>query len=186
MWSVPRMSPMRPALFRRITATAFAVLAAAACAEQVYSPPSIGSKLPLQGLAGPTLLRCEPAATPQTVSAVIGLLGGTLQLGNTKVVIPESAVLTPTTFTLTVPQSPIVEISVRAGDAERYVFQRPVLVTIDYSRCASGLAPMRPVTVWHIDESSKRLLENMGGVDLRPSNTITFLTGHLSGYAVAD
>lgn len=177
---------MRPALLRFVTATIIVALAASACTEQVYSPLLVGASLPPGGPAAPTLLRCEPAASRQSVSGVIGLLGGTLQIGNTRVVIPRNAVPVATTFTLTVPASPIVEISVRAGDAEHYVFQEPVLVTIDYSRCASALASQRPVTAWHIDESTKQLLENMGGVDLRPSSTITFATGHLSGYAVAD
>jgi len=181
---------MRPALFRLFAATCFATLVASACATEQLSGTglvaTIDPPVPALGSAGPALLRCEPVASPQTVTGVIGVLGGTLRLGNTMVVIPENAVPGPTTFTLTVPQSPIVEISVRAGTAEHYVFRRPVSVTIDYSRCAASLDPARPVTAWHIDEGSKRLLENMGGLDLRAANRITFLTGHLSGYAVAD
>lgn len=181
---------MRPALLRLVAATAFVASSASACAtEQLAGAAPVGSvglMVPASGPAVPTLLRCEPAAVSHSVSSVIGLLGGTLQIGNTRVVIPENAVPAPTVFTLTVPQSALVEISVRAGTADHYVFQRPVVVTIDYGRCAGSLDPLRPVTAWHIDESSKRLLENMGGLDLRPSSTITFVTGHLSGYAVAD
>ncbi|MDB4880918.1 MAG: hypothetical protein JWL60_2364 [Gemmatimonadetes bacterium] len=182
---------MRPAvLLRRVAALAFAIVAGAACATDSstgVAPGAAGEpRLPLVGGSGSTLLQCEPPAAAQTVTGVIGLPGGTLQVGGTRMVIPENAVPTPTTFTLTVPRSPFVEISVRAGDAEHYLFQRPVLVTIDYGRCAGSLDPVRPVTAWHIDEGSRSLLENMRGLDVRLTRSITFSTGHLSGYAVAD
>jgi hypothetical protein len=102
------------------------------------------------------------------------------------VLIPANAVLSPTTFRLIVPASRIVEIAVRAGDAEHFLFEQPVLVTIDYGRCADALSRTGTLSVWHIDESSKALLENMSAVDLRLLHTISFYTGHLSGYAVAD
>ena len=82
--------------------------------------------------------------------------------------------------------SSCVEIAVRAGDAEHVVFAQPVLLTIDYGRCAAGLSAQQALTAWHIDETSKALLENMSGVDLRALHVITVYTGHLSGYAVAD
>ena len=185
------MMPRLPLVHRTIAFALLVLVAASGCAhEQVTTVgPAASSDLLLPRIGAsstPTLLQCSAPATPGTASSVIGLLGGTLQVGNTKVVIPENAVLSPTTFTLTVPQSPLVEISVRAGTAEHYTFAQPVLVSIDYSRCAGQLSPLSPVTAWHIDESSKALLENMGGVDLRLLGTITFFTGHLSGYAVAD
>ena len=117
---------------------------------------------------------------------MIGPQGGTLAIGNTSVVIPRNAVLAATTFRLTIPASPLVEIAVRAGDAEHFVFDEPVLVTIDYGRCADAGADLPPLTAWHIDETSKALLENMSGVDFRALHVMTFYTGHLSGYAVAD
>jgi hypothetical protein len=40
--------------------------------------------------------------------------------------------------------------------------------------------------VWYIDSDTKAMLEPMGGVDNKLLKTITFTTGHLSGYAVAN
>jgi hypothetical protein len=40
--------------------------------------------------------------------------------------------------------------------------------------------------VWYIDPATGTLLENMLGVDNKLTRTITFSTGHLSGYAVAN
>jgi hypothetical protein len=179
-------------MLRRTLALAFTLLATASCAGDsatglTAADSSASLRLPLLGGSStPQLLQCTPPASAQSVSALIGPLGGTLAIGGTRIVIPENAVLTPTTFTLTIPQSALAEVSIRAGDAEHYLFQLPVLVTIDYSRCTSGLSLLRPVTAWHIDETSKALLEQMPGVDLRLLASITFSTPHLSGYAVAD
>ena len=171
----------------RLVAFTLALLAGAACAADRGT--GVASS-PIDGALGQplshALLQCAPAAAEQTTSAIIGPLGGTLSIGATSVVIPRDAVLTPTSFRLTIPASSYVEIAVRAGDAEHFVFAQPVLVTIDYGRCAAGLPAQQALTAWHIDETSKALLENMSGVDLRALHVITFYTGHLSGYAVAD
>lgn len=176
----------------RLLALALVLATGAGCAADRGTGVGAGGSdgalpLPLAAAPGsPTLLQCAPAAEEQTTTALIGPLGGTLSLGATSVVIPRDAVLAPTTFRLTIPASPLVEIAVRAGSAEHFVFAQPVLMTIDYGRCAASVPALQPLSVWHIDETSKALLENMGGVDFRALHVITFYTGHLSGYAVAD
>lgn len=144
--------------------------------------PSI---LPRHDLSGTALIAC-PTTSTQSVTARIGLSGGVLALGNTRVVIPLGAVLTPEDFTLTIPESPYAEIRVRAGSAEHYLFQQPVTMTIDYSRCATPALDQRALSAWNIDPDSKALLEPMVSVDEKLTHTITFTTIHLSGYAVAD
>lgn len=170
----------------RLALLALLALGGASCAGDAASGVAGTATLRLGTAGKATLLQCDPAAAGQSVTGLIGPQGGVLAIGNTRVVIPELAVLQPTDFTLTVPASRLVEISVRAGSAQHFVFERPVLVSIDYGRCASGLSPLRPVSAWYIDESSKALLERMPSLDLRAANTVTFQTGHLSGYAVAD
>jgi len=174
-----------------ITVAALLVVASTSCTgDNVSGPaqaPATSLSLPLLGgSSSPALLQCDPPAAADSVTGIIGALGGTLQLGGTSVVIPQNAVLTPTPFTLKVPASRLVEISVKAAGTDHYVFLQPVLVTIDYGRCAGGLSLLQPVTAWHIDETTKALLEPMFGVDVRLTHSITFYTGHLSGYAVAD
>lgn len=176
----------------RLSALAFVVVAASACGSDATTgvpdrTRSDGRALPpLLGGSGTSLLQCDPPVAAGTTTGVIGPLGGLLSIGGTRVLIPANAVLAPTAFRLTVPASRLVEISVRAGDAEHFLFEQPVLVTIDYGRCADAVPLSSPLSVWHIDETSKSLLENMSAVDLRLLHTITFYTGHLSGYAVAD
>jgi hypothetical protein len=177
---------------------AVALLALAACSGDVTSPTrpaelssgATGSVLPWPArpradLTGATLISC-PTATAQSVTSRIGPLGGLLALGDTRVVIPLGAVLFPEDFTLTIPASQYAEIRVRAGTAEHYLFQYPVAMTIDYSRCATPKLDTHPLSVWNVDEDSRALLEQMIGVDVKLTHTITFTTIHLSGYAVAD
>ena len=78
-----------------------------------------------------------------------------------------------------------MEIDVKANDLASFVFQQPISVTVNYSRCSASEASRAPLSVWRIDAQTKRLLENMGGTDDKASHSITFTTGHLSSYAIA-
>jgi len=131
-----------------------------------------------------SLLQC-PIAQSLTTSALISTLGGSVSVGGTSVRIPAGALAAATTITVIVPASQNMEIEVRANDLLSFLFQQPVTITIDYSRCSSAEASKAPLSVWHIDTQTKQLLENMGGVDDKTRHSITFTTGHLSGYAVA-
>lgn len=134
---------------------------------------------------GPALIGC-PSTQAETVSGLIGPLGGVLETGHTRVNFPAGALSTLQPVTLTVPASNYAEIDVTVNGLLHYVFSQPVSVTIDYSRCASPQLDSVPLSVWYIDSQTKALLENMGGTDDKVTHTITFSTGHFSGYAVAD
>ena len=177
---------------------ALVLLAVAACSADVTAPvpqdvrPAGGAGSPsllpdLLGVdtSGTKLIVC-PTTTTQSVTSRIGMAGGVLSIGNTSVVIPLGAVLFPEDFTLTIPASRYAEIRVRAGSAEHYLFQAPVAMTIDYSRCASPALDQKSLSVWNIDENNKALLEPMVSVDEKLTHTVVFTTIHLSGYAVAD
>jgi hypothetical protein len=78
-----------------------------------------------------------------------------------------------------------MEIQIRANDEDHFYFKEPVVVTIDYSRCGRTDLVGRRLTAWYIDADTKALLENMGGVDDKLLQQITFSTSHFSGYAIA-
>lgn len=141
--------------------------------------------LPRADTSGVTLIDC-PASATQSVTSRIGPSGGLLAIGNTRVIIPLGAVLFPQDFTLTVPESRFAEIRVSTGTAEHYVFQLPIAMSIDYSRCATPALDQQQLSVWNIDPDNKALLEQMIGVDNKLTHTVVFTTIHLSGYAVAD
>jgi hypothetical protein len=132
----------------------------------------------------PILIDC-PATATETGTGLIGPLGGVLSAGGIRVVVPANAVLVPTTFILSVPTSNHLEIDVRTADAEHFMFELPVVVSIDYGRC--GLPVLHSaLTAWNIDPDTKALLEQMPSVDSQLTHTLVFETTHFSGYAVAD
>jgi hypothetical protein len=135
--------------------------------------------------ASPTLLSCAATET-QSTTGLLGLLGGVLNLGGTKLELPLLSILDPTWFQIVVPQSQYMEVEIHAVGLTSFLFRREVRVTIDYSRCSDEAIPDgAQLKVVYIDGATKAVLEDMGGTDDRASKKITFYTGHLSGYAVA-
>jgi hypothetical protein len=162
-------------------------LAGVACSVERAAGPRPTDRSSLLGLfdKDPSLVNC-PAGPEQSATALIGPLGGVLAAGGTQVVIPANAVLSPTTFKLTVPASKYVEIEVTTDASEHYVFSQPVVVALDYSRCGRSNLLRAPLSAWNIDPQTKALLEPMVSVDNKLTQTVTFTTLHFSGYAVAD
>jgi len=163
--------------------TAAIVVMGVSCGEPRATAPGT-STLRSDG-SSPALLEC-PSNQTTTTSAVVGLLGGAVTLGGTTITIPGGALTAPTLLQVTIPASRYMEIDVTAVGFTSFLFQKPVSVTIDYSRCTRSDLDQQTLHVWHIDPDTKQLLEDMGGVDDKSSRRITFSTGHLSGYAVAN
>ena len=151
------------------------------------TPPaaSAPSNSSLFGLWGtPKLLSC-PTDEAQSTSALIGVDGGTLSLGGTSVTLPLGALLEPTTVELSIPAGQYMEVDLTVNGGQHTTFPQPVVVTIDYSRCNRYSTLFKLLSVWNIDPSTKALLENMGGIDNKLTQSITFSTLHFSGFAIA-
>lgn len=159
------------------------LLFASSCGEHRATAPKLSVSRDLVG--SPSLVECPTNQTTST-SGVVDLLGGTVQLGATGITIPSGALADPTLIQVTVPSSRFMEIDVSAVGFTSFLFQQPVTITIDYSRCNRSDIDQQTLHVWHIDPVTKALLEDMGGTDDKLARQITFTTGHLSGYAVAD
>lgn len=146
----------------------------------------LGDATPAQArLAAPSLVEC-PVNTSSSTSAVVGPLGGIINLGGTSVQIPAGALLAPVTVNVVEPASQYMEIDVSVEGVEHFVFELPIAVTISYARCDRGDLDLKPLSVWYINGDTHELLEPMGGVDNKLARTITFTTPHFSGYAVAN
>lgn len=175
--------------------TTFAALAVAACSDAPTSPSNAASRsVPTAANAalvsaasstGSQYLSC-PSTQSFSASKVIGPRGGIVAVDGSALAIPPGAVPTPTRFTLTVPASDIMEIDAHADGVDHYVFQRPVIITIDYSRCARTVDQLPSFSAWYFDPTTRSPLSWMGGVDDRLSHRLFFATGHLSGYAVSE
>ena len=135
--------------------------------------------------SGAALVEC-PVSETRSASATVDLLGGTVSLDGHSITLPAGAVLLPTQITLTVPASNYMEIDIRANDLESFQFEEPVSVVLSYDRCTRSNLDKETLTAWHIDTGTKALLENMGGVDDKTARTVTFESGHLSGFAIAN
>lgn len=173
---------------------AIAGLALAACSDASTGPATSPAAQAQANVAmarvstsssSSSYLSC-PSKQTFSGSKVIGPRGGILAVNGSAVVIPPGAVPTPTQFTLVVPASDIMQIDAHADGVEHYVFQRPVMITIDYSRCASAVRQLGTFSAWYIDSSTRNALSWMGGVDDRLSHRLFFATDHLSGYAVSE
>lgn len=163
---------------------------AAACGEQatteIATPtaaPSVAARF--SSSTGLNVLEC-PSAQSSSSSELVGLLGGLLSVDGTGIEVSLGAVLEPTLLIVNVPISDFMEIDVTADGFEHFDFNRPVSISIDYSRCPSEEIRRGPLSVWYWDAETGAPLERMPSDDDPASKTITFTTDHLSGYVVAN
>ncbi len=165
-----------PLTMLRAIVLALGLVAAASC-----EPPTSAAD---QDPTNVQLVVC-PTTVTRSTQAIIGPVGGILSLDGTVIGIPSGALSAPTLITLTIPASEYMEIDVRANDLLSFVFNKPIGIRLDYSRCTNPVLPSASLSVWHIDAQTKALLENMNGTDNKAGRFIDFTTGHLSNYAIA-
>ena len=182
----PRQMPRR-----RFLPTVIALLAvAAACGEGVTDVSSVTpSRRLLRGaeLAAVHFVSCPSATSDLDALGIVDFGGGVIEGQVAAVHVPIAAVDDNTGIVISTPASDYLEYEFHANGGEHYDFDRPITVTIDYSRCpASAIASHAALRVIYIDAATKQPLEDMGGVVDSVARTITFQTGHFSSYAVAD
>jgi hypothetical protein len=177
---------VRWTIVRRFTLAALAA-ALTACSEPTAPEPSAAARTLLTGEGKPGLVQC-PTDESQSVSALLGVLGGEVSVGGHRVIVPPDALplLGLSLVTLTVPASKYVEIEVRVNGLPHFQFAQPLTLVVDYSRCSRSNIDHEPLRVWYIDPVTKAFIEDMGGVDDKIARTVTFATDHFSGYAVAQ
>ena len=162
---------------------------ATACENQTVAPPineiHVPQPLFLYDDKVPKLLTC-PVNQTTSASGLLTPLGGSLSLGGHRIEVPVGALQLPVLITLTEPASSYMEISVHVAGVDYFEFELPVTLTISYDRCSRSNIERESLQAWYIDEVTKTLLENLGGYDNKLARTVTFRTGHLSGYALAD
>lgn len=178
------MTTARFSPFVRGASAALVFLALLSCGEERANDVLGPSETTQPKVTPGDLVEC-PTSQTLTTQAIVSPLGGTVSLGATQVAIPAGALTLPTLITITIPASRYVEVDVKANALVSFLFNAPVSVTIDYSRCTRTDLDRAPLSVWYIDSATKAPLENMGGVDNKAARSVTFQTGHLSTYAIA-
>ena len=178
---------MRVASHRLGILAALAVTVFVACAGPDVAAPKPPTVTAQPMLAGPgaSLIEC-PSNDAVSATSLVTPLGGSVSVGGTTVLIPAGALLSTANVTVTIPASRFLEIDVSVDGLPHFVFESPIVVTMSYARCNRSNLDQTPLSVWYIDSDTKALLELMGGADDKLARTVTFTTGHLSGYAVAN
>jgi hypothetical protein len=169
----------------RCAALSLAAVFATSCADRSAGPLTGPEGASLAGSTGPSPLEC-PVSTTTSKTALIGLLGGVIELNGHRVVIPADAVLMPTEFTLTVPASNYVEVDIKAAGQEHYEFRKPVSLTLSYARCTRTNIDKEALRIFYIDSRTKALIDDMGGTDDKAARTVTTGTDHFSGYVIGQ
>ena len=166
------------------TIAVVAALAGVGCSEPA-SPNSPNSAAPRLATTGSTsLVPCETQDAVAT-RATIDAAGGNIAVGGATISIPPGAVLGPTEFSVTIPATNARRVDIAATGFEHFIFEQPITVSLDYMRCSPGRIEAAPLAVWYVDDAGT-LLERMPTLDDRSRKRVTFLTGHLSGYAIAN
>jgi hypothetical protein len=181
---------MKRNTFWRVVIASSAFLALSCDSSQVTGPSANeASNAPPQSPTNllwwndPDPIWC-PSQTSSSTTAEIGLLGGLLSVGGVSVSIPAGALLAPVTMTLSLPASNHLEIDISVEGSEHFIFELPVVVTVSYARC--GWQGWSPISAWYFNQGTGELLEQMPSLDNKLLRTVTFTTGHLSGYILAN
>jgi hypothetical protein len=159
----------------------------AACADQGITDPSPSQqKAALFGFnPGSNLVEC-PSNTTVSETALVTPLGGTVSVGGMSIAIPAGALLSDAVVTVTAPASRYLEVDISVSGSEHFLFELPVIVTLSYARCSRSNLGWSMLKAWYIDSETKEMLEPMPSLDNKLLRTVTFTTGHLSGYAIAN
>lgn len=171
---------------RRITiAATFLLVAAAGCADHPAAPRPTEESAALLSDTEIEFLHC-PSATDRSVTGTVGTLGGSLAVDGHRFTLPPLAIAEPTTFTMTAPASEYVELEIHAHGYDSFQFLLPAEIEISYDRCEHEDIEHGALSVWYIDGLTGELLEFMGGVADADARSVTFSSGHLSGFIIAN
>lgn len=174
MLAVPFVRP------RALVPALAAVLAACSDTATPVAAPSAAREIPVAELKqAPSLLSCQQqpyAITSQTV----GLLGGTVRVGNHRLEIPAGALLAPVLITAEAPADNAASVRF-FPEGLRFVL--PAYLTLDYSHCPSAATKPGKSAVFTTDGLS--ILSLLGSTDDTTQTRVTTLIDHFSRYAVA-
>jgi hypothetical protein len=137
------------------------------------------------------IMETPPTGLPLSIGALIGLLGGVLNLGDHGIVVPYGAVTLPSLFTITRTSNTYIELDLmsvrqllgRLLNIGELGFNKPVTVKMSYARATNVTNPS------HL--KIMRLLPN-GGYEIIPSvvdtqkKTVSAQLDHFSRYCMVQ
>jgi hypothetical protein len=132
------------------------------------------------------LIKCPTDESASNTAVVTPLDGGTISAGGVTAIVPPGAVLLPQTVTVTVPPSKFMYAEIKVEGIDHFQFETPITVVMSYARCNDPSLNLTQLTAWYVSLEDEELLEQMPSVQDNVTQTVTFTTIHLSGYALAD
>jgi hypothetical protein len=157
-----------------------AAIALTSCRERAPAGPDV--QVPaLQASTGYLsggMLYCRPLPY-DSVTALIGGGGGTIQVGKHTLSIPPGALSGPVSITAVAPVDSVNRVLFRP---EGLVFKKPVTLTMAYMNCDIGSSMLRQVAYAN---DSLQILEYEPSVDDAPGKRVTAQLIHFSLYAVS-
>jgi len=125
------------------------------------------------------LVRCAPLPA-DSVSQLIGPLGGVLEIGPDRLSIPAGALDAPVEITAIAPSDTVNRVRL---EPHGLTFRKPVSLTMGYAHC-EALASLVPKRVAYID-GALAILELLPSADNLPARAVTARLRHFSDYAIA-
>ena len=130
----------------------------------------------------PRLLVC-PNTKEERAAVTIGPEGGTLQLGEHRLVVPQGAVGDKVSFTAVLMADKVLKLHLQANGAESYQFRQPASLTLSYGRCEPAADPQR-LRVYKIDPATNRVIQDLGGRVSVQERAVTATLETLSVYTL--
>lgn len=130
----------------------------------------------------PKLLIC-PNSKEVRVEQTIGPEGGTLQVGEHRLVLPKGAVTERVKFTGVLLADRVLKVQFRANGQDGYKFAQPAALTLGYGRCDVQTDPQR-LRIYKIDPKTNRILAEMGGKVDPNRRSVTAALNSLSTYTL--
>lgn len=137
----------------------------------------------------------SPGALDQlSVSSVVGILGGVLELDGHKLTIPSGAVLEPTVFTMARSQNGFLEVDLTAIrvtvlgeviDVGEQGFEKPVTLELTYSR-ATNVQQARDLVILRLNSGLGGTHEVLPSKVNQGAQMVRAQLDHFSGYCMAQ
>ena len=125
------------------------------------------------------LVRCAPLPA-DSVSQLIGPLGGVLEIGPDRLSIPAGALDAPVEITAIAPSDTVNRVRL---EPHGLTFRKPVSLTMGYAHC-EALASLVPKRIAYTD-GALTILELLPSIEDLLSRAVTARLRHFSDYAIA-
>ena len=140
--------------------------------------PLVGGTVATVGAVVDGLLTCD-SQSQTSVSKLIGPSGGSIQVGNHLLVVPQGALPSTIRITATRLSGSIAEVDFQPHGLR---FAKPAALRLSYSHC--DVPPNAQQSVVYLDDSNK-IVEAPPSLDDANADQVTGWINHFSGYAVA-